>query len=156
MSEKETDPLSHTITDWNRSRGMSSRSELQVRHEIFYSDTESRRYVSSSWIIKIQAKLSERASKLLALPNNGVSRLFIDIDCGPGLCGDVLFEKRHQWIGLDISESGHTVASMCDVDSSLGDVGQGLGLRPGVVEGANNISTVQWVCNVDKSLHESR
>ena len=156
MSEKETDPFSHTITDWNRSRGMSSQSELQVRPEIFYSDTEALRYVSSSWIIEIQAKLSERASELLALPDNGVSRLFIGIDCGPGLYRDALSEKRHQWIGLDISESGHTVASMCDVDSSLRDVGQGLGLRPGVVEGANNISTVQWVCNVDKSLHELR
>ena len=64
---------------------------------------------------------------MLALPDNGVSRLFIDIDCGPGLCGDALFEKRHQWIGLDISESGYIVASMCDI-SSLVDVGQGLGL----------------------------
>ena len=128
MSEKETDPFSHTIIDWNRSRGMSSRSELQVRPEIFYSDTEARRYVSSSWTIKIQAKLSERASELLALPDNGVSILFIGIDCGPGLYRETLSEKRHQWIGLDISESGHTVASMCDVDSSLGDMGQGLGL----------------------------
>ena len=93
---------------------------------------------------------------MLALPDNGVSRLFIDIDCGPGLCGDALFEKRHQWIGLDISESGYIVASMCDIDSSLGDVGQGLGLRPRVVKGANNISAIQWVCNVDKSLHESQ
>ncbi|KAJ9677903.1 hypothetical protein PVL29_022715 [Vitis rotundifolia] len=115
-----------------------------------------RRYVSSSWIIEIQAKLSERALELLALPDNGVPRLFLDIGCGPGLYGDTLSEKRHQRIGLDISESGHTVASMCDVDSSLGDVGQGLGLRAGVIEGANSISAVQWVCNVDKSLHESR
>ena len=156
MSEKETDPFSHTITDWNRSRGMSSRSELQVRPEIFYSDTEARRHVSFSWIIEIQAKLSERALLLLALPNNEVSRLFLDIDYGLGLCGDALSEKRHQRIGLDISESGCTVASTCDVDSSLGDVGQGLGLRHEVVEGVNNISVVQWVCNVDKSLHESR
>ena len=59
---------------------MSSRSELQVRPEIFYSDTEARRYVSSSWIIEIQAKLSERASLLLALPDNGVSILFLDIE----------------------------------------------------------------------------
>ncbi|RVW12004.1 18S rRNA (guanine-N(7))-methyltransferase RID2 [Vitis vinifera] len=85
---------------------MSSRSELQVRPEIFYSDTEARRYVSSSWTIKIQAKLSERASELLALPDNGVSKLFIGIDCGPRLYRDALSEKRHQWIGLDILESG--------------------------------------------------
>ncbi|MBA0853077.1 hypothetical protein Goshw_013150, partial [Gossypium schwendimanii] len=33
---------------------------------------------------------------------------------------------------------------------------QGLGLRPGVIDGAISISAVQWLCNADKSSHEPR
>jgi len=33
---------------------------------------------------------------------------------------------------------------------------QGLGLRPGVIDGAISISAVQWLCNADKSSHDPR
>lgn len=33
---------------------------------------------------------------------------------------------------------------------------QGLGLRPGVIDGAISISAVQWLCYADKSSHEPR
>ncbi|KAL6332013.1 hypothetical protein AAG906_020370 [Vitis piasezkii] len=137
---------------------MSSRPELQAPPEIFYDDTEARKYTSSSRIIEIQAKLSERALELLALPDDGVPRLLLDIGCGSGLSGETLSENGHQWIGLDISESMLNVASERDVDGDLllGDMGQGLGLRPGVIDGAISISAVQWLCNADKSSHEPR
>ncbi|KAJ9689259.1 hypothetical protein PVL29_014770 [Vitis rotundifolia] len=137
---------------------MSSRPELQAPPEIFYNDTEARKYTSSSRIIEIQAKLSERALELLALPDDGVPRLLLDIGCGSGLSGETLSENGHQWIGLDISESMLNVASERDVDGDLllGDMGQGLGLRPGVIDGAISISAVQWLCNADKSSHEPR
>ncbi|CAI9102888.1 OLC1v1001255C2 [Oldenlandia corymbosa var. corymbosa] len=41
-------------------------------------------------------------------------------------------------------------------DLILGDMGQGLGIRPGVIDGAISISAVQWLCNADKSCHEPR
>ncbi|KAJ4907777.1 S-adenosyl-L-methionine-dependent methyltransferases superfamily protein [Raphanus sativus] len=41
-------------------------------------------------------------------------------------------------------------------DLLLGDMGQGLGLRAGVIDGAISISAVQWLCNADKSSHEPR
>lgn len=137
---------------------MSSRPELQAPPEIFYDDTEARKYTSSSRIIEIQAKLSERALELLALPDDGVPRLLLDIGCGSGLSGETLSENGHQWIGLDISESMLNIASERDVDGDLllGDMGQGLGLRPGVIDGAISISAVQWLCNADKSSHEPR
>ncbi|RVX07830.1 18S rRNA (guanine-N(7))-methyltransferase RID2 [Vitis vinifera] len=185
---------------------MSSRPELQAPPEIFYDDTEARKYTSSSRIIEIQAllftnstpflatplelrmaKISERALELLALPDDGVPRLLLDIGCGSGLSGETLSENGHQWIGLDISESMLNVASERDVDGDLllGDMGQGLGLRPGVIDGAISISAVQahvhltavdqdqfisitdsgaeqitlglaWLCNADKSSHEPR
>ncbi|RVW45803.1 18S rRNA (guanine-N(7))-methyltransferase RID2 [Vitis vinifera] len=125
---------------------MSSRPELQAPPEIFYDDTEARKYTSSSRIIEIQAllftnstpflatplelrmaKISERALELLALPDDGVPRLLLDIGCGSGLSGETLSENGHQWIGLDISESMLNVASERDVDGDLllGDMGQG-------------------------------
>lgn len=92
---------------------MSSRPEIQAPPEIFYNDDEARKYTSSSRIIEIQvvfhlfcfiinysrvifvfiimlivvivikAKLSERALELLALPEDGVPRLLLDIGMPP-------------------------------------------------------------------------
>lgn len=135
-----------------------SRPELQAPPEIFYDDAEARKYTSSSRIIEIQAKLSERAMELLALPDDGVPRLLLDIGCGSGLSGETLTENGHQWIGLDISQSMLDIALEREVEGDLllGDMGQGLGLRPGVIDGAISISAVQWLCNADKSSHDPR
>ncbi|WCJ34008.1 18S rRNA (guanine-N(7))-methyltransferase RID2 [Euphorbia peplus] len=137
---------------------MSSRPELLAPPEIFYDDTEARKYTSSSRIIDIQAKLSERALELLALPEDGVPRLLLDIGCGSGLSGETLSESGHQWIGLDISESMLNIAVEREVEGDLllGDMGQGLALRSGVIDGAISISAVQWLCNADKSSHEPK
>ncbi|KAK4426980.1 18S rRNA (guanine-N(7))-methyltransferase RID2 [Sesamum alatum] len=137
---------------------MASRPELQAPPEIFYNDDEARKYTSSSRIIDIQAKLSERALELLALPDDGVPRLLLDIGCGSGLSGETLTDSGHQWIGLDISQSMLDIAleREAEGDLILGDMGQGLGLRPGVIDGAISISAVQWLCNADKSSHEPR
>lgn len=135
-----------------------SRPEIQAPPEIFYNDEEARKYTSSSRIIQIQAKLSERALELLALPDDGVPRLLLDIGCGSGLSGETLSENGHQWIGLDISQSMLSVAleREAEGDLILGDMGLGLGFRPGVIDGAISISAVQWLCNADKSSHEPR
>ncbi|KAH7571296.1 hypothetical protein JRO89_XS04G0016600 [Xanthoceras sorbifolium] len=148
---------------------MSNRPELKAPPEIFYNDVEARKYTSSSRIIEIQAKLSERALELLALPDDGVPRLLLDIGCGSGLSGETLSENGHQWIGLDISRSMLDIAleREAEGDLLLKDMGQemrqllltvyaGLGLRPGVIDGAISISAVQWLCNADKSSHEPR
>ncbi|XP_026453328.1 18S rRNA (guanine-N(7))-methyltransferase RID2-like isoform X1 [Papaver somniferum] len=82
-----------------------SRPEFQAPPEIFYNESEARKYTSSSRITEIQAKLSERALELLALPDDDVPRLLLDIGCGSGLSGETLSESGHQWIGLDISDS---------------------------------------------------
>ncbi|XP_057492612.1 18S rRNA (guanine-N(7))-methyltransferase RID2-like isoform X2 [Actinidia eriantha] len=142
----------------NNLQSLMSRPEIQAPPEIFYNDEEARKYTSSSRIIDIQAKLSERALELLALPNDGVPRLLLDIGCGSGLSGETLSENGHQWIGLDVSESMLSVALEREVegDLMLGDMGQGLGIRPGVIDGVISISAVQWLCNADKSSHEPR
>ncbi|KAL2928863.1 hypothetical protein RDABS01_034277 [Bienertia sinuspersici] len=137
---------------------MASRPELLAPPEIFYDQSEARKYTSSSRIIDIQAKLSERALELLALPDDGVPRLLLDIGCGSGLSGETLSENGHHWFGLDISEAMLDVALEREVEGDLllADMGQGLGLRPGVIDGAISISAVQWLCNADKSSHEPR
>ncbi|XP_073056526.1 18S rRNA (guanine-N(7))-methyltransferase RID2-like isoform X2 [Primulina eburnea] len=137
---------------------MTSRPELQAPPEIFYNDEEARKYTSSSRIIDIQDKLSERALELLALPDDNIPRLLLDIGCGSGLSGETLTENGHQWIGLDISQAMLDVALEREVEGDLllSDMGQGLGLRPGVLDGAISISAVQWLCNADKSYHDPR
>ncbi|EPS60702.1 hypothetical protein M569_14099, partial [Genlisea aurea] len=137
---------------------MASRPELQAPPEIFYNDEEARKYTSSSRIIGVQAELSERALELLALPDDDVPRLLLDIGCGSGLSGETLSENGHHWIGLDISGCMLNIALEREVEGDLllGDMGQGLGMRPGVLDGAISISAVQWLCNADKSSHEPR
>ncbi|KAJ0985181.1 hypothetical protein J5N97_003537 [Dioscorea zingiberensis] len=134
------------------------RPELQAPPEIFYNDTEARKYTTSSRIVEIQARISERALELLNLPDDGVPRLLLDIGCGSGLSGEAMTENGHHWIGYDISQSMLNVAVEREVDGDLllADMGQGLGLRPGVIDGAISISAVQWLCYADKSSHEPR
>ncbi|KAH7687995.1 18S rRNA (guanine1575-N7)-methyltransferase protein [Dioscorea alata] len=134
------------------------RPELQAPPEIFYNDVEARKYTTSSRIVEIQARISERALELLNLPNDGVPRLLLDIGCGSGLSGETMSEHGHHWIGYDISPSMLNVALDREVDGDLllADMGQGLGLRPGVIDGAISISAVQWLCYADKSSHEPR
>ncbi|XP_004507884.1 18S rRNA (guanine-N(7))-methyltransferase RID2 [Cicer arietinum] len=137
---------------------MGSRPELVAPPEIFYDDTEARKYTSSSRIIEIQASLSERALELLALPEDDVPKLLLDIGCGSGLSGETISENGHHWIGLDISPSMLNIALEREVEGDLllSDMGQGLGLRPGVIDGAISISAVQWLCNADRSSHNPR
>ncbi|KAG9441965.1 hypothetical protein H6P81_017819 [Aristolochia fimbriata] len=137
---------------------MPSRPEFLAPPEFFYNEQEARKYTTSSRIIDIQAKLTERALELLALPDDGVPRLLLDIGCGSGLSGESLSESGNQWIGLDISQSMLDIALEREVDGDLllADMGQGLGLRPGVFDGAISISAVQWLCNADKASNEPR
>uniref|UniRef100_A0ACD5ZCQ8 Uncharacterized protein n=1 Tax=Avena sativa TaxID=4498 RepID=A0ACD5ZCQ8_AVESA len=134
------------------------RPEVQAPPEIFYNESEARKYTTSSRIIEIQARISERALEMLALPNDGVPKMLLDIGCGSGLSGETLTEHGHHWIGCDISESMLDVALERETDGDLllVDMGEGLGLRPGVIDGAISISAVQWLCNADKSSHEPR
>ncbi|CAA6664496.1 unnamed protein product [Spirodela intermedia] len=134
------------------------RPEVQAPPEIFYGETEARKYTTSSRIIEIQNRISERALELLALPDDGVPRLLLDIGCGSGLSGETISENGHHWIGLDISEAMLDVALEREVEGDivLADMGQGLGLRPGCIDGAISISAVQWLCYADKSSHEPR
>ncbi|XP_077238551.1 S-adenosyl-L-methionine-dependent methyltransferases superfamily protein [Tasmannia lanceolata] len=137
---------------------MPSRPEQKAPPEFFYNDEEARKYTTSSRIIEIQEKLTERALELLALPDDGIPKLLLDIGCGSGLSGEALSENGHQWIGFDISQAMLDIALEREVDGDLllADMGQGLGLRPGVVDGAISISAVQWLCNADKTSNEPR
>ncbi|KAF5940393.1 hypothetical protein HYC85_021560 [Camellia sinensis] len=133
-----------------------SRPEVQAPPEIFYNDEEARKYTSSSRIIQIQAKLSERALELLALPDDGVPRLLLDIGCGSGLSGETLSENGHQWIGLDISQSMLSVAleREAEGDLILGDMGQVFDLELLMV--LSVYQPFSGSATADKSSHEPR
>ena len=46
----------------------------------------------------LQAQLTERALELLALPDDGHSKLLLDLGCGSGLSGTALTEEGHMWV----------------------------------------------------------
>eukprot|EP00005_Dracoamoeba_jomungandri_P002832 CAMPEP_0174252362 /NCGR_PEP_ID=MMETSP0439-20130205/1865_1 /TAXON_ID=0 /ORGANISM="Stereomyxa ramosa, Strain Chinc5" /LENGTH=257 /DNA_ID=CAMNT_0015332885 /DNA_START=23 /DNA_END=793 /DNA_ORIENTATION=+ len=133
----------------------NKRPELQAPPEIFYNDVEARKYATSSRMIEIQSQMSFRALELLNLPE-GESAYLLDIGCGSGLSGDVLEERGHVWVGIDISEAMLMVSAERGVqngDIMLGDMGQGLPFRPGTFDGAISVSALQWLCNQDKTSH---
>ena len=132
-----------------------SRPELTAPADVFYNDTEARKYSQSSRVVEIQERLTERAVELLNFPDDGVPRLLLDVGCGSGLSGDRLTELGHEWIGMDLSASMLEVAKEREVEGDVlrNDMGHGVPFRPGVFDGCVSISAVQWLCNADNSAH---
>jgi 18S rRNA (guanine1575-N7)-methyltransferase len=118
--------------------------------DLYYNDTESAKYTTSSRIQNIQASMTHRALELLALQEPA---FILDIGCGSGLSGEILTEEEHTWIGLDISPSMLDIALQRGVDGDLflSDIGQGIPFRPGTFDAAISISAIQWLCNADTS-----
>ncbi|KAL8574236.1 18S rRNA (guanine1575-N7)-methyltransferase [Nucella lapillus] len=131
------------------------RPEHQAPPEIFYNETEARKYTSNSRMIEIQEKLSERAIELLALPED-TPCFILDIGCGSGLSGETLTDNGHVWVGLDISPHMLEVAREREVEGDVmqSDMGQGMPFRPGTFDGVISISALQWLCNADKKSHK--
>lgn len=130
------------------------RPELVAPPDIFYNKAEASKYYFNSRMQHIQRKMAERAYELLNLPP--VSGLtFLDIGCGSGLSGQVLEKKGHHWVGVDISGDMLNVARERKVKGELVhlDIGDGLPFRPATFDGAISVSTLQWLCNADKSHH---
>jgi len=135
-----------------------SRPEFSNPPELFYNETEAKKYDSSSRNMKIQEELTLRALEMLALPE-GKRAYILDIGCGSGLSGQVLEEAGHYWVGCDISESMLAIAA--DQDSETGDIihadmGQGLPFRPASFDGAISISALQWLCYSNSSDQDPR
>lgn len=86
------------------------RPEHTAPPEVFYDETEARKYTENSRMVAIQAALTERALELLALPNDGEPKLLLDIGCGSGLSGEALTEAGHAWV-VRLSSSGHLASS---------------------------------------------
>lgn len=126
------------------------------RPDVFYNDTESRKYTTSSRIRNIQADMTNRALELLDLQEPS---FILDVGCGSGLSGEILTgvpEEEggpHTWVGMDISSSMLAQALERDVegDMLLADIGQGIPFRAGTFDAAISISAIQWLCNAETS-----
>ncbi|KAL5489815.1 BUD23 [Sanghuangporus weigelae] len=129
-----------------------SRPELVAPPEIYYGDTEAKKYTSNTRIQQIQSEMTYRALELLSLPE-GEPKFLLDIGCGSGLSGEILDEEGHCWVGVDIAPSMLEVALEREVEGDLflQDIGQGFGFRPGSFDGAISISVIQWLLNAETS-----
>lgn len=127
-----------------------SRPEELAPPEIFYGDTESFKYTSSTRVQHIQAKMTLRALDLLNLSPDE-PHFLLDLGCGSGLSGEILTEEGYNWIGMDISPSMLATALDRDADGDLilSDLGNGVPFRAGTFDAAISISAIQWLCNVD-------
>ncbi|KAF2281023.1 williams Beuren syndrome chromosome region 22 protein-like protein [Westerdykella ornata] len=135
-----------------------SRPEDTLPPDLFYNDSESRKYTTSSRIQKIQSDMTHRALELLDLKSPS---LILDVGCGSGLSGEILSASDeegtpggpHIWIGFDISSSMLGVALEKEVEGDLflADAGQGVPFRAGTFDAAISISAIQWLCNAESS-----
>lgn len=135
-----------------------SRPELQLPPDLFYNEKESRKYTTSSRIIKVQNDIANRCIELLALPE-GQPLLILDVGCGSGLSGQALEEAGHVWVGCDISPSMLQVAR--EEGSEVGDVlqhdmGLGLPFRQAAFDGCISVSALQWLCYADVNTQKAR
>lgn len=129
-----------------------SRPELQAPPEIYYGDTEAKKYTNNTRVQQIQADMTYRALELLNLPPDEPAFL-LDIGCGSGLSGEILDEEGYIWTGVDIAPSMLEIALEREVEGDLflQDIGQGFGFRPGSFDGAISISVIQWLLNAETS-----
>lgn len=129
-----------------------SRPEELAPPDIFYNDSESFKYTSSTRVQLIQAKMTLRALDLLNLDNDK-PHFLLDLGCGSGLSGEILTEEGYNWIGMDISPSMLATGLDRDVegDMFLSDLGNGVPFRAGTFDAAISISTIQWLCNADSA-----
>ncbi|KAH9827197.1 18S rRNA (guanine(1575)-N(7))-methyltransferase-like [Teratosphaeria destructans] len=133
-----------------------SRPEDILPPDLFYDDTESRKYTTSSRIKNIQADMTNRALELLDLQEPS---FILDVGCGSGLSGEILSSVPedeggpHVWVGMDISSSmlGQALERDVDGDMLLADIGQGVPFRAGSFDAAISISAIQWLCNAESS-----
>ena len=134
-----------------------SRPEQIAPPEVFYNDTESRKYTQSSRVQHIQAKMTFRALDLLNL-EKGRSHYLLDVGCGSGLSGEILTEEGHMWVGMDISADMLATALDRDIEGDLflADMGCGVPFRPGTFDAAISISAIQWLCNADTNTNEPK
>lgn len=83
---------------------MAKRPEHENPPDIYYNEENAKKYHVNSRIRNIQRKLTERAIELLQLPADQPCHI-LDLGCGTGLSGEVLAERGHTWVGMDISRS---------------------------------------------------
>lgn len=133
-----------------------SRPEELAPPEIFYNDSESKKYTESTRVQHIQAKMTLRALELLNIPDNS---FILDVGCGSGLSGEILSEEgNHMWCGVDISPSmlATGLTRELEGDLMLQDMGIGIPFRAGTFDAAISISAIQWLCNADTSYNDPK
>jgi 18S rRNA (guanine1575-N7)-methyltransferase len=96
------------------------RPEHTAPPEIFYDADEAAKYTANTRVAAVQARLTERALELLALPpargggadGGAASRpcLLLDLGCGSGLSGEAIAAAGHHWVGMDIAPAMLDVA----------------------------------------------
>ncbi|VDK53620.1 unnamed protein product [Anisakis simplex] len=97
--------------------------------------------------------MSARALDLLALGDDQES-FILDIGCGSGLSGEIISERGHHWVGIDIKVAQED--REVDEDLILKDIGTGLPFRAGTFDGAISISAIQWLCHANANCENPR
>lgn len=116
--------------------------ELENPPEVFYNATEARRYTVNTRVQKIQRDMAVRTLELLSVDS---SALLLDVGCGSGISGEVLTEKGHTWVGVDISRDMLRIAK----EDDTGTAGDADGQTDSLVDGQEPVSEAYRAARVN-------
>ena len=137
-----------------------SRPEHIAPADVYYNEENAAKYARNSRNAQIQAKMTERAIELLALPSDQ-PQLILDLGCGSGLSSEIINEHGHAFIGVDLSADMISEALDREVDEGgdliQGDLAQGIpgAFRVGSFDGCISISVLQWLLSADNNVGEA-
>ncbi|KOX67718.1 putative methyltransferase WBSCR22 [Melipona quadrifasciata] len=130
---------------------MSRRPEHLAPPELFYDETEARKYTHNNAIdfdelrSKIQVLKRETYWFKIYVKNYLTTSLVTNLIQTLFLKYDMLFLEEILRVALEREVGG---------DLILGDMGQGMPFKAGTFDGAISISALQWLCNADKNSHD--
>lgn len=135
-----------------------ARPEASLAPELFYNETESAKYTSSSRIITIQNEIANRCIELLNLESDKPA-FILDVGCGSGLSGQALEEAGHVWVGCDVSPDMLDIAAEAQPETGdvmRHDMGLGLPFRSATFDGCISVSALQWLCYSNLKEHSAK
>lgn len=125
-------------------------SEMVVPHESSNSSVDSGPEDSDGSADYSDVSMEESAPTVVT---EFVPKLVLDIGCGSGLSTKVIEEYGHVCIGIDISPS---MLLMSKQEVLLGDIGDGIPLRPATFDAVISISAIQWLFHSHRKREDPR
>ena len=144
---------------------------VKVNVKAAYTDSNATNYHQRQDILATQREMTQKVLALLGIDPSPASQRFkyciLDVGCGSGMSSQILQHNGHLVIGCDISHDMLKTANTSSHGTTRNhwypplslmqcDMGGGIPIRPGLVDFAVGISSVQWLVTQPEHSIRSR